>query len=80
MLFPVRWAMAGLGSSVGLHSDKLNNDKLFGNSYTYHSTLFSTYSQGGALYYIVFIWLALIIMIALYGIGTGFFLKRKDQN
>jgi len=80
MLFPVRWAMAGLGSSVGLHSDKLNNDKLYGNSNTYHSTLFSTYSQGDALHYIMLIWLALIVMIALYSIGTGFFLKRKDQN
>ncbi|HEY6285534.1 MAG TPA: FHA domain-containing protein, partial [Ktedonobacteraceae bacterium] len=44
-LFPIRWAMAALGSSIGLHSDKLNGDTIFGDSPTFHGTLFSTNSQ-----------------------------------
>ncbi len=78
MLFPIRWAMAALGSSVGLHSDKLNKDQLFGNTYTYHSTLFSIYSQQEAWHYLLLMWLALVVMILLLGVGIGYFLKRKD--
>jgi ABC transport system ATP-binding/permease protein len=77
-LFPIRWAMAALGSSVGLHSDKLNGDQLFGDIYTYHGTLFSIYTQADAMYYLRLIWLALAIMIILFAIAIGFFLKRKD--
>ncbi|MFL5591725.1 MAG: ATP-binding cassette domain-containing protein [Ktedonobacteraceae bacterium] len=77
-LFPIRWAMAALGSSVGLHSDKLNGDQLFGDIYTYHGTLFSTYTQADATYYLWLIWLALGIMIIIFAIAIGFFLKRKD--
>ena len=43
-LFPTRWALAALGSSLGLHSDKIDGGKLIGDDFTYHSTLFSTYS------------------------------------
>jgi ABC transport system ATP-binding/permease protein len=77
-LFPIRWAMAALGSSVGLHSDKLNGDTLFGNSPTYHGTLFSIYSQVDALSYTLLMWLALVIMIIVFALATAYFLKRKD--
>jgi hypothetical protein len=77
-LFPIRWAMAALGSSIGLHSDKLNGDTLFGNSPTFHGTLFSTFSQVDALQYLLLMWLALVIMIIAFGVCTAYFLKRKD--
>jgi ABC transport system ATP-binding/permease protein len=80
MLFPARWGMAGLSSSVGLHSDKINGDKLFGDNYSYRGTLFSVYNQAEATRYLLIIWLILIVMIALYIIGTGYFLKRKDKQ
>jgi ABC-type multidrug transport system ATPase subunit len=77
-LFPIRWAMAALGSSIGLHSDKLNGDTLFGNIPTFHSTLFSTYSQVDAIQFLLLMWLALSIMIIVFGAATAYFLKRKD--
>src|SRR6266705_2434942 len=77
-LFPIRWAMAALGSSIGLHSDKLNGDTLFGNSPTFHGTLFSTYSQVDAIQYLLLMWLALSIMIIVFGVATAYFLKLKD--
>lgn len=80
VLFPVRWSMAALGSSNGLHSETINGDQLFGNNYTYHGTLFSTYSQSEALKYLLLMWLALGIMILVFGVATGFFLKRKDSR
>jgi ABC-type multidrug transport system ATPase subunit/pSer/pThr/pTyr-binding forkhead associated (FHA) protein len=78
ILFPIRWAMAALGSSIGLHSDKLNGDTLFGDNPTFHGTLFSTYSQVEAIQYLLLMWLALSIMIIVFGIATAYFLKRKD--
>ncbi len=78
MLFPIRWAMAALGSTVGLHSDKFQGDELYGNNYTYHSTLFSTYSHAEAQQYLLLTWLALVIMIVIFSFVIAFFLKRKD--
>lgn len=78
MLFPIRWAMAALGSTVGMHSDKFNGDELVGSTYTYHSTLFSTYSHADAQQYLLLTWLALVIMIIVFGLVIAFFLKRKD--
>jgi ABC-type multidrug transport system ATPase subunit/pSer/pThr/pTyr-binding forkhead associated (FHA) protein/ABC-type multidrug transport system permease subunit len=80
VFFAARWSMAALGSSVGLHSDKLNGDALFGDNYTYHSTLFSTESQADATHYLILLWLALGIMIVVFAIATAAFLKLKDQQ
>ncbi|HZO71770.1 MAG TPA: ATP-binding cassette domain-containing protein [Ktedonobacteraceae bacterium] len=77
-LVPIRWALAALGSSAGLHSDKLNGDQLFGNIDTYHSTLFSTYTQADATAYLWLTWLVLSCMIILFAIAIAFCLKRKD--
>jgi len=75
--FPARWAMAGLGSSVGLHGDKLGTD-----SFSYQGTLFvsvdPTKAQGPALAHLLLIWGVLMIMIVLFGLLTGYFLKRKE--
>jgi ABC transport system ATP-binding/permease protein len=79
-LFPVRWAMASLGSSVGLHSDKINGDQIIGNMYTYVGTLFSTNSTQDATHYLLLTWLALGLMIVLLGVTIGILLKRKDTR
>lgn len=79
-LFPIRWSMAALGSSVGLHSEKLGGDKLFGGNYTYHSTLFSTYSQSNATHYLLFMWFALVVMIVTFGFVMSYSLKRMYNN
>lgn len=77
-LFPTRWAMAAMGSSVGLHADKIGGDKLFGNNYTYYGTLFSTFSQSDGMQRILLSWAALGIIIIALMILTGIALKRKD--
>lgn len=75
--FPARWAMAGLGSSVGLHGDKLGTD-----SFSYQGTLFvsadPTKAQGPALAHLLLVWGVLMVMIVLSGFLTGYFLKRKE--
>lgn len=78
MLFPIRWAMAALGSTVGMHSDKINGDKLVGDVYSYHSTLYSLYSQTDAQRYLLLMWLTLVVMIVAFGGVIGYCLKRKD--
>ncbi len=77
-LFPTRWAMTALGSSIGLHSDKLGGDKLFGNDTTYHGTLFSTFSQMDAAHRVLLAWGALGVLIIVLCIVTAIGLKRKD--
>jgi ABC-type multidrug transport system permease subunit len=77
-LFAARWSMIALGSSVGLHSDKLMSDKLFGNDYTYHGTLFSLYSQQDDAAHLLFLWGALLLMIVLSMCTTFIAMKRKD--
>jgi ABC-type multidrug transport system ATPase subunit/pSer/pThr/pTyr-binding forkhead associated (FHA) protein len=76
--FPTRWAMVALGSTVGLHADKLGNDKLFGDDFSYHGTLFSIYSQNDAMQRILISWAALGAILILLTIMTGIFLKMKD--
>ncbi|GAC1354520.1 MAG: hypothetical protein NVSMB38_33130 [Ktedonobacteraceae bacterium] len=78
LLFAARWSMAALGSSLGLHSDKISGDKLLGDNYTYHGTLFSIYNHADAMRYLLTMWLALIVMIVLLACIIGVFLKRKD--
>jgi energy-coupling factor transporter ATP-binding protein EcfA2/ABC-type multidrug transport system permease subunit len=74
-IFAVRWSMSALGSSIGLHANKLGaeNDPL-----SYQGTLFSTYSQGEAVAHLLLMWFFLILMIVLLGCATAYFLKRKD--
>ena len=78
VIFPTRWAMAALGSSIGLHADKIGGDKLFGDDFTYHSTLFSIYRQTDALHRLLLSWAALVVIILALMIVIGIFLKRKD--
>lgn len=78
-IFAVRWAMAALGSSLGLHSDKLGGDTLFGNAPTYQGTLFSVYSQADASRYLILLWLALVGMLLLLSCIIAISLKLKDS-
>ena len=70
--------MAALGSTVGMHSDKINGDEIVGTIYSYHSTLYSIYSQTDAQRYLLLMWLALVVMIVAFGGSIAYCLKRKD--
>lgn len=76
-LFAVRWAMVAMGSSVGLHGDKLGVD-----DFAYQGTLFTTLNPAdarpGAIVHLLLAWAALAAIIILLGSMTAFFLKRKD--
>lgn len=71
--FAVRWSIAGLGSSIGLNEHALKAD-----SFTYHSTLFSTYDQAEAVRHMWLVWGALCAMIVILALLIALFLKRKD--
>jgi ABC transport system ATP-binding/permease protein len=71
--FPSRWAMAALGTTVGLHGDKLGAD-----NFSYVSTLFSTSSQAEAISHLFICWGVLALMIVLLACAIGWFMKMKD--
>jgi len=77
-IFPFRWAMVALGSTAGVHSDKVGGDKLFGNDPTYHGTLFSTFSQADATNRVLLAWAVLVVIIVVLTTLTCIGLKRKD--
>ncbi len=78
--FPTRWAMADLGTSIGLHSDKLGGDTLFGKSNTYIPQLFSPYSHSDSATRMLVSWGALLGLCLLLAIVTGIGLKLKDRR
>ncbi|HVU71156.1 MAG TPA: FHA domain-containing protein [Ktedonobacteraceae bacterium] len=78
VVFPTRWSVAALGSSVGLHSDKLGGDSLFGSDSTFHGTLFSTFTTSDAVHRLVLSWGALGALIVALIIVMCIGLKRKD--
>jgi ABC-type multidrug transport system ATPase subunit/pSer/pThr/pTyr-binding forkhead associated (FHA) protein/ABC-type multidrug transport system permease subunit len=79
-LWIIRWSIAALVSSVGVHSDKTGGDKLIGNDYTSHGIIFSTYSQASAAGHLWLMWLALLLMIIGFASLTALFLKLKDRR
>ena len=79
MLFTSRWSMAALGSTIGLHSDKLGGDKLLGQQDVYSGTLFSIYTQAEAMQHLLLMWRALGVMIMLLICVVGIALKLKDN-
>ena len=72
LLFAVRWAMAALGTSLGLNSELVGDDQIMGTISSYH------YGQNDAKGYLLLMWFALLIMIVLLGLLTSYLLKRKD--
>ncbi len=75
--FSARWAMAAMGSTVGLHGDKLGAD-----SFSYAGMLFThvdpNAGHSAAVLHLLFCWAALVVMIVVQGIIIAWFLKRKD--
>ncbi len=80
VIFPTRWAMAAMGSSIGIHADKVGGDELFGNDTTYHGTLFSTFSQADAMHRVLLSWAAVGAIIIVLAILICVGLKRKDAR
>ena len=76
-LFAMRWAMAGMGSSVGLHADKLGVD-----NFSYQGTLFVSLNHASAvpnaITHLLIVWGALVVMIIVLMLAIAYFLKRKD--
>ena len=76
-LFAARWAMAGLGSSIGLHADKLGVD-----SFSYQGTHFVALDPAsavpGATMHLLLVWGALLAIIIVLMLAIAFFLKLKD--
>ncbi len=73
LLFAVRWAMAALGTTIGLHSAYLGGDQFLGSIDSYQ------YGHGSdSTRYLLLLWLGLFAMIVLLACATGYFLKRKD--
>jgi hypothetical protein len=78
MLDPMRWGIIALGSSVGLHSDKLGGDALIGTDSAFHGTLFSTFSQTDATHRLLLAWGALGAIIMVLAVLVCIGLKTKD--
>jgi ABC transport system ATP-binding/permease protein len=76
-LFAARWAMAGLGSSLGLHGDKLGVDG-FSFQGTHFVTLDPAAALPGAIAHLLLVWGALLVIIVVLMVAIAFFLKRKD--
>jgi ABC transport system ATP-binding/permease protein len=76
-LFAMRWAMAGMGSSIGLHADKLGVD-----NFSYQGTLFVSLNPASAvphaIAHLLIVWGALAVMIIVLMLAIAYFLKRKD--
>ena len=72
--FPARWAMAAMGSTVGIHNETLfSNDR-----FTFQGTLFSNISKAQSIGHILLAWFFLVATIVILGLLIGYFLKRKD--
>ncbi|GLV57877.1 ABC transporter ATP-binding protein [Dictyobacter sp. S3.2.2.5] len=74
--FSTRWSMAAMGTTVGLHGDKLNAD-----SFSYVSNLFTTIdgsNHGPAVAHLLLCWGALAAMILIQAAIIAWCLKRKD--
>ncbi len=77
-IFPTRWAMTALGTSIGIHSDKIGGDKLFGSDTTFHGQLFSTFTHADSANRMLLSWGALVVLIIILVVIICIGLKRKD--
>ena len=77
---PSRWALVAIGSTLGLHSDKIDGSKLFGDDPAFHGTLYSIYSSTDATQRILLAWGALATIIVVLTLLTGISLKGKDRR
>lgn len=85
-LFAARWAMAAMGSTVGLHSQfliptgapGLSDNSASGESFSFQGIIYSTVDKTHAVEHLLLCWAFLLLMIVVFGLGTAYFLKRKD--
>jgi hypothetical protein len=78
-LFPSRWAMAALGTVVGLPEGS-GGDQLYGSDYTYHGTLYALYTKAEATQRLTTAWGVLAVLIVALMVLIWIFLKRKDAR
>jgi len=74
--FVARWSMAAMGSTIGLHGDKLGVD-----AWSNVGTLFPTLNGTGqpqATLHLLMCWGILVLMTLLQAAAISWFLKRKD--
>jgi ABC-type multidrug transport system ATPase subunit len=75
---PLRWTMIAMGTTLGLHSDKLNGDAILGADTAYHGTLLSTFSQQEAMRRLLLAWGALALIMIILIVVICLMLKRMD--
>ncbi|WP_220193519.1 FHA domain-containing protein [Ktedonospora formicarum] len=71
--FPSRWAMAAMGTTIGLRGDKLGSD-----DFSYVSTFFGHATKAEAIGHLFVTWGALVAMILIFAFIIAFCLKQKD--
>ncbi len=71
--FPARWAMAAMGSSVGIHGSLIGSD-----DFSFQGTLYSQVGEGAAVFHLFLCWFFLILTIFSLGGLIAYFLKKKD--
>ena len=71
--FPARWAMAAMGSSVGLDGPTIRAD-----DWSFQSTLLARFSPLAASFHLLVCWFFLILTIVILGALISYFLKKKD--
>lgn len=77
-VFSTRWSMAAMGTTIGLHGDKVAADK-----FSYVTTIFPSVNgdnHAAAVGHLLICWFALTLMIVLQGFAIAWFLKRKDHR
>ncbi|GCE26219.1 ABC transporter ATP-binding protein [Dictyobacter alpinus] len=74
--FSARWSMAAMGTTVGLHGDKLDAD-----NFSYITSLFSSVNgnnQAASAAHLLLCWGILLGMILIQGLIIAWCIKRKD--
>ena len=71
--FPARWAMAAMGSSVGLDGPTIRLD-----NWSFQGTVLSKNSEVDAVAHLLLCWFFLALTIVILGFLIVYFLKKKD--
>lgn len=71
--FPARWAMAAMGSSVGIHGDLIGSD-----GFSFQGTYYSQISLAAAVFHLLLCWFFLVLTIFALGGAIAYLLRKKD--
>jgi ABC-type multidrug transport system ATPase subunit/pSer/pThr/pTyr-binding forkhead associated (FHA) protein len=77
-LFPVRWAMAAMGSTIGLHGDLLRTDNFSFQGLQFTHVEITPADQFAAATHLLLCWVALILITAVQIGAIVWCLKRRD--